>query len=116
MAVLTEQGVKEALAEHKGNMAAVGRQFKVSRTAVWQFCDKRIELKEYQRELREGFVDEVENCLYKNATTGNVTAQIFILKTLGRDRGYVERQEVTGANGGAVEVFVRHVKRDSDRD
>jgi len=28
----------------------------------------------------------------------------MVLKTLGKHRGYVERQEVTGADGGAVIV------------
>jgi len=34
----------------------------------------------------------------------NPTMIIFYLKTQAKDRGYVERQEVTGADGGAVMV------------
>lgn len=114
MAVLKVKEVRESLEKWKGNMAAVGRAFGVTRQAVWLFCDKHEGLKEYQRELREEFVDNVESGLYKNAISGNVAAQIFILKTLGKDRGYVERQEVAGAGGGPVEVIVKHVKRNTD--
>lgn len=44
--------------------------------------------------LREIVLDNVETALYKNALEGNVTAQIFILKTIGRHRGYIERHEI----------------------
>lgn len=115
MAVLTIESVTKTLEECKGNMAAVGRTLKVTRQAVWDFCDKHDELKAFQRQLRESFVDTVESGLYTNAENGNVTAQIFILKTIGRDRGYVERHEIAGPNG-PVEVMVKHVKRDSNTD
>jgi hypothetical protein len=37
--------------------------------------------------------------LDKGMKDGNMTAIIFYLKTQGKSRGYVERQEVTGADG-----------------
>ncbi len=37
--------------------------------------------------------------LDKGMQEGNMTATIFFLKTQGKSRGYIERQEITGADG-----------------
>jgi len=45
-----------------------------------------------------------ETGLYKAIREGKDWAIKYILSTKGKSRGYVERQEVTGANGGAIIV------------
>jgi hypothetical protein len=54
-----------------------------------------------KKERRKDFV---EGELFKQIKRGNIAAIIFFLKTQAKDRGYVERQEVTGADGGAIVV------------
>jgi hypothetical protein len=41
----------------------------------------------------------------------NPTMIIFYLKTQAKDRGYVERQEVTGADSAPVELIVKYADR-----
>ena len=43
-----------------------------------------------------------ESQLHKQILDGNTTATIFYLKTKGKKRGYVERQEITGVDGDNV--------------
>lgn len=50
--------------------------------------------------MSAGFGDEA--IVYKTAP--NVTATIFYLKTKGKKRGYIERTELTGKDGGAIET------------
>ena len=57
--------------------------------------------------------DYVVGKLFSEIKKGNITAIIFYLKTQAKDRGYVERQEVTGADGKAA-IEVRLVKDDVD--
>jgi len=37
--------------------------------------------------------------LFENIRDGKTSETIFYLKTKGKNRGYVERQEITGADG-----------------
>lgn len=45
-------------------------------------------------EIREMQVDFVETALLRNIKNGKELSQIFYLKTKGKDRGYIEKQEV----------------------
>lgn len=53
---------------------------------------------------RGDMLDMAEHELKKAVRGGDMTAIIFTLKTIGKGRGYVERIEQTGANGGAIEI------------
>lgn len=51
-------------------------------------------LKDVISESRSGALDFVENKLMSRINEGSDTAIIFFLKTQGKSRGYVERQEL----------------------
>lgn len=50
-------------------------------------------------EVGERGIDFAETSLLRQIREGNTTATIFYLKTKGKKRGWVERQELTGAEG-----------------
>src|SRR5687768_12405268 len=116
MATLTEESVEDALRELDGNMAAVGRKLGISRQGVWDFVQHHEALQKVVAEVKETFIDDIEGALYRGAKNGNTTAQIFILKTQGRGRGYVERFEQSGPDGQPIEVVVKHVERPAQTD
>jgi hypothetical protein len=47
--------------------------------------------------------------LFKLIKEGNVAATIFYLKTQGKQRGYIERQEVTGADGAPIIEIIGNI-------
>ena len=51
------------------------------------------------RVLNEECADMVESALLKRIKAGDTTAIIFYCKTKLKNRGYTERQEITGADG-----------------
>lgn len=59
--------------------------------------------------MREVSVDFAEAMLFKLIKEGNVAATIFYLKTQGKNRGYVERQEVTGADGAPIIEIIGNI-------
>jgi hypothetical protein len=82
------------ITELAGNMTMVAKSLGVSRQAVYTFMAKHPNIKEALDESRERMLDNVESALYNQALAGNTTAMIFFLKTQGKSRGYIERQEV----------------------
>ena len=94
----------EALREKHGNLSAAARFLGCSRNTISRYIEQYPTVKAVADEERETLIDFAENQLFKQVQEGNITAIIFTLKTIGKHRGYVERQEVTGANGGAIIV------------
>ena len=64
----------------------------------------------------EKLVDLAELKLFQEVNDGSAWAIKYALSTKGKHRGYVERQEVTGADGGALNVVVRWPEQDADAD
>ena len=106
MARLTKNKVRQELQQYSGNISAVARAFDVTRTAVYNYIKKHDMWGEVE-EQREKILDNVESTLYKQALAGNTTAMIFWLKCQGKSRGWVERQEITGAEGKALNIRLK---------
>lgn len=93
MAVLKVNEVAEKLREFRGNRAAVGRHFGVSRVAVWKFCQKHASLMEVLDDCRESMKDHAESMLHSQVLAGNERQVRYYLSNQAKDRGYVPRSE-----------------------
>lgn len=109
MATIKE--LEDAIKEKRGNLAAVGRKFGITRQAVSSRVKDNERLQTAWNEARETMLDNAETSLYDEALSGNITALIFFLKTQGKRRGYTERHEVTGEDGNEIIIKVT-VKND----
>jgi hypothetical protein len=89
-----------------GNLAGIALAAGVSRQAVHKFIRSDPGLSALLDAERERVLDLVEHSLVQRAMAGEAWAVCFYLKTQGKRRGYVERQELTGAEGGPVRVRV----------
>ena len=116
MTTLTIAGLEKAIQDKRGNLAAIGRQFGVTRQAVAKRVHGSAKLQKAWDEARETMLDNAETELYEQVVGGNTTALIFFLKTQGKSRGYIERQEFTGKDGGAVQIQFIDVIRPSEDD
>ena len=99
---LTAAAVTAAIRDMNGNISAVARRLGVCRQTVYNYIERHPSVKDVLTEARETMIDNAESALYRAVLNGEAWAVCFFLKTQGKSRGYVERQEVTGADGGAI--------------
>ena len=102
--ILIAELVAADLVELKGNLSAIARKYNVSRASVCDLVAKRPNLQKIMEDARESRLDAAEDKLGQKIDDGEGWAVCFFLKTQGKKRGYVERQELTGAEGGPVQV------------
>lgn len=100
----TAEQVATAITQSRGIIATAAESLGCTRQTVEKYINRYSVVKEACREARESTIDFVESKLLKNIDAGDTTAMIFFLKTIGKSRGYIERQEVTGADGGSIKV------------
>jgi hypothetical protein len=98
---LKKQAFIEAYKKTFGNISMSAELAKIDRQTYYNWLEKDAEFKAAIEALKpdEIFLDFCENALQKKIGKGDTTAIIFALKTKGKNRGYVERQEVTGKDG-----------------
>jgi len=106
MKKVTIADIEPLIEKHNGNLAAIARELRVSRGTVRNRIADSPRLQTAVDDAREIYVDRVESALYENALEGNVAAQIFIMKAhpAAKRRGWGERTEHTGAEGGAMSI------------
>jgi hypothetical protein len=115
MARYTVEQVENALSRTSGNIAAAARELGASRSTIYRFIEGSPTLQQVLVDAREELVDIAESALRREVLNGNITAIIFTLKTQGKARGYVERQEVSGPDGGALSIVINGILDDDDR-
>jgi hypothetical protein len=93
----TEQHKKamlEALEKSLGVVTSACKSVGIGRTTHYLWLDNDLEYKKAVQDLDNVALDFAESQLHKQIQEGNSTATIFYLKTKGKKRGYIERQEI----------------------
>jgi hypothetical protein len=94
----------QALRESKGMIYVAARRLQCSPNTIYNYAARYPTVQEAIDHERGLMVDTAELALWKAIQAGEGWAISLTLKTIGKDRGYVERQEHSGAGGGAIEV------------
>lgn len=110
------QKMVDLIIKHHGNLSAVAKAMKISRATIHQYAERFPELKEAIKDARETMTDIAESKLLLAIKRGDAWAVCFYLKTQGKSRGYVERQELTGQDGSPVTFQIVGLIDDSPTD
>lgn len=90
----TKKALLEALEKSLGVVTSACKMVGVDRTTFYKYLKEDEEFARKVKELENVSLDFVESKLFKQIENGNVAATIFYLKTKGKGRGYIERQEI----------------------
>lgn len=111
-----KKALLEALEKSLGVVTTACKQADIGRTTFYKYYNDDVEFRQRVDELENITLDFAESQLHQQIQKGNTAATIFLLKTKGKKRGYVERQEITGADGLPNNVIVEIIEKNEDKD
>lgn len=88
----------EAYRMNMGNATKASEAIGINRRTFSRWYNADTEFAALVDEVKEEQIDLAESELRKLVKSGNITAVIFTLKTIGKERGYVERTETETYN------------------
>lgn len=91
-----------ALEKSLGVVTTAARQAGIERTTHYNWLKEDEEYKRAVESLEDVALDFAETKLHTLIQNEDTAATIFYLKTKGKKRGYIERQEVTGSEGAPI--------------
>lgn len=95
----TKEQFLKAIENSGGYVSLIAERVGCALSTVYEWRDNNPEIAEAIKREKIRQVDHAEGKLQSLIKKENPTAIIFYLKTQGKDRGYVERTELTGADG-----------------
>ena len=109
MAQQVQQSKKDvlvALEKSLGIVTTACQKVGIDRTTFYRYVNEDPQFAESVKAIDDVALDFAESSLHKQIQAGVPASTIFYLKTKGKRRDYIERSEVTGKDGGALETKI----------
>lgn len=100
-----KRAMLNALVHTLGIVTTACQSCNIHRRTHYDWMSNDAEYKKAVQEIDNVVLDVAETQLYKKIREGDTIATIFYLKTKGKKRGYIERHELTGADGKELKAF-----------
>lgn len=105
-----KKAMLDALEKSLGVVTTACKTVGISRTTHYKYLDTDPEYKKAVESVEDLVLDFAESQLHKQIKDGNSTSTIFFLKTKGKKRGYIERQEIETSGGQELKI-VREITK-----
>jgi hypothetical protein len=93
----SDEQIADALRKCRGNLSAGARKLGLKRQKLKERVDRTPDLVAVRMDELETLLDRAEENVYEAVYAGDYKATIFVLRTLGRDRGYCTSTELRGS-------------------
>jgi len=84
----------KALEKSLGIVTSACKNVGCSRETFYKYCKDDADFKARVKDIENIALDFAESKLHKQIASGNSTSTIFYLKTKGKKRGYIEKNEI----------------------
>lgn len=109
-----KKALLKALEKNLGVVTTACKQVDVSRATFYRWLNEDSEFSEQVKSIQDVALDFAESRLFEQIQDGSTAATIFYLKTKGKRRGYVERQELEHTGGEKPVNIKLVIDEDSD--
>jgi len=109
---LKKEQFLEVLEKKMGIVSQATKAMGLDRTTPYRWMREDEDFKDAVSEVQNVVLDFAEGKLYELVQDKNPTAVIFLLKTKGKNRDYIERTEITGMDGGGLDVRIEVVRNE----
>ena len=106
----------KALEKSLGVVTVACRKSDLPRSTFYKWLNEDEDFAMAVKEIENIALDFAESKLHDQIGEGNTAATIFYLKTKGKKRGYIERQEITGADGMPTNFQIEIIDKTEDTD
>ena len=103
-----------ALQDTKGLIYLAARRLGCDMDTIANYCKRYPAVQTAKDAARGEMVDLAELKLWQALQNGEAWAISLCLKTVGKHRGYVERQELAGADGDPLTILIEARTRDAN--
>lgn len=104
----------EALEKSLGVVTTAARMVGIDRATHYRWMQEDSEYKDLVDDIQNIVLDFAESALHKMVENHQPAATLFLLKTKGKQRGYVERQEIVHDGRLETEVVQYRVNKKDD--
>jgi ACT domain-containing protein len=106
---LKKEQLLEALVKSLGIVSTACLNVGMSRTTYYKYYNEGGQFKDQVDDISNIAIDFAESKLFDLIKEGNITAVIFYLKTKGKKRGYIEKQEIDLGNNFPNNITVEFI-------
>lgn len=104
--------VLQCLEKALGVVTTACKKANIHRSQFYQWIHDDHEFAANVRDIEDIVLDFAESQLYQQVSGGNTAAILFLLKTKGKKRGYIERTEISGTDGEKIDFTIQVVQGD----
>jgi predicted transcriptional regulator len=111
---IKKESMLKALEQSLGVVTVACKKANIPRSTFYKWVNEDIEFAKQVKDIENIALDFAESQLHKQISENSTSATIFYLKTKGKKRGYIERQEITGADGVPTNFQVEIIDKTED--
>jgi hypothetical protein len=113
---IKKESILKALEQSLGVVTVACKKADIPRSTFYKWINEDEAFAIAVNEIENIALDFAESQLHSQIGNGNTSATIFYLKTKGKNRGYIERQEITGADGMPTNFQIEIIDNTKDTD